>query len=280
MRKAAIFLVALMVVFAGCSSGGNGGNETDTNSTATPEMDEGDMTPSANDSDGGENTDGDSDTGPDGDSDSNGDDGTDGEPTFETSPMAAANTSEDLFSGSVEVDMTLINGSEQASFLWRNDTQNQLVQLDRPSGSSDTYYITDGGSAYRNSSTGETRYGSGDGRLAGEAALSAFFAFAGFAYIGIMDWEQARTTTVDGQDAIVYEADSLNQSATENTDFQTDGAEIQSATGEMVVTENGLKSASVRITTSEGEAGVDLTITRGGISVSQPSWVDESQFGS
>ncbi len=241
MRKAAIFLVALMVVFAGCSSGGNGGNETDANSTATPEN---------------------------------------GEPAFETDPMAAANASEDLFAGSVELDMTLINGSEQASFLWRNDTQNQLVRLEGPSGSSDTYYITDGGSAYRNSSTGETRYGSGGGRLEAEAGFSALFAFAGFAYIGIMDWEQARTTTVDGQDAVVYEADSINQSAIENTDFQTDGAEIQSASGEMVITEDGLKSASVRITSSEGEAGVDLTITRGGISVSQPSWVDESQFGS
>jgi len=262
MRKVTVLAVVLMVALAGCSTGGDGGGETSPESTATEDMTEaGGMT------DDGESGDG---------TDSNG--GSDDQAASGIGLEDAFSSQESAFSGSVELDMTIINGSEESTLVWRNDTERQFVTLTRPSGSTDVYYLTESGSAYRNSSTGETRYGSGDGRIATEAGFTAFFALAGFAYIGVMDWEQARTTTVDGEQAVVFEADSINQSAIEDSNFEMQG-EIQSATGQMTVTADGISSASVRITVPRGEVGTDLTITRGGITVEQPDWVDESQFG-
>lgn len=302
MRKLAVVLVALMIVLAGCSGGGNGGGETDADETETPEVtadtttddpgdgmdgsDEGSDDSDADDSgdggDGMDGSDGDSDSSDGDDSDSSDSDGSDDsdsdQGTSDIELSQALNTSaQGPFSGSVELDMTLINGSREQQFVWRNDTQRQLIRLDT-GGATDTYYLSDQGAAYRNSSTGETRYGGPDGMLATEAGFSAFIALAGFSYVGILEWDRTGTTTVNGQQAVTFESDSVNRTAIDENDFSVDG-DIESATGEMTVTENGIQSASVRITGGGMEAGVDLTITRGDVTVEAPDWVDESQLG-
>jgi hypothetical protein len=249
-----------MVAIAGCSTGGDSGNETSPDSTSTTELEE----------EGGTPTDGDT------------DDGTDG---------SAVNISQELsnaepFSGSTQFEMTIINGSEELSITVKNDTERQLYRLeDSQSGGVVEYYITDGPDAYRNTSSGETRYATGESRLENSAGFAiGFLAIAGFGYIGVMDWEPAGTTTVDGQSANVFEADSINQSALSDDDsgFSFTPSNAESGTGRLVIDDQGrLRSASVRINTPQGTVGTDLTITTGDdITVSQPDWIDESQFGS
>lgn len=99
-----------------------------------------------------------------------------------------------------------------------------------------------------------------------------------------MDWEKSGTTTVDGSEAYVFEADSINRSAldTDRSGLTLEADNVESATGRLVIDSDGrLRSARVRITTPEGTSGVDLTIETGDdITVEKPDWIDDSQFGS
>jgi hypothetical protein len=292
MRKAKVILVAVMILLAGCSGGDGTATPTDTGDAGT---DDGGMDGTMTPGDGGTATP--TDTG-DAGTDDGGMDGTmtpsdggtestpsddsmtNGQPPSDFNLTRTINSSsQNSFSGNVELDMTIINGSEQADFISRNDTQSLLTRLSGPDAGTQAYYVSDNGAAYRNATSGETRYGPSDGALAAEASFTGLFAFVGFSYIGIMDWEFARTATVNGEEAFVYEADSVNRTRLEEDDIQSE-SEIQSASGEMTVTRNGVQSATVRINSPQGEVGVDLTITRGGITVEKPDWVDDSQFGS
>lgn len=262
MRKAAVILTAMMILVAGC--GGGGGTATP---TETPEPDdEGTMTP-------------DGDTPMDGDTDS--------QPNVSTalSNLSSSGSGSGTFGNAAEVDATLYNGSEQINLLIQNDTaaNRTLIRLGSPSGGTNTLYSTSEFTALQNTTSGQVQYGEPNGNLGFGVAFAAVFIFAGsVAYAGIVEWEPAGTTS-DG--SYVYEADSLNETALNQNDDQSqsltpgfDQSSVQSVDGRLVISSDGqLQSINVEIATADGTFGTDLTVSYDPVSVSQPGWVDESQ---
>jgi hypothetical protein len=260
MRKATVVLVAAMIVLAGCSGGGGTATPTDTengdmNGTTTPGMG----------------------------------DGTASQPNV-SEALSSLNTSSDsnseLFANATELDMTIYNGSEEVGVLIQNDSaaNTELVQLSTSAGTT-TFYNTTDYAALRNTSSGEVRYGEPGGNIGfGVAFGAALFLFAGVSYVGIVEWEEAGTTTVDGETAFVYEADSLNQTAiNSSSDSDSFGpnfgdGSVDSVDGEMIISSSGqLQSLNVELMNSGERFGVDLTLSYDPVTIETPDWVDESQ---
>lgn len=258
MKKATVVLVAAMILLAGCSGGGGTATPTDTQGTETTD-------------DGTMNGDGDVQ-----------------QPNV-SEALSSLNTSSDsdLFSNATELNMTFYNGSQQVGVLIQNDsaTNTQLIRLSDPSSGTTTFYNTSDYAAVRNSSSGEVQYGEPGGNIGfGVAFGSALILISGVSFAGVVEWQQGGTTTVDGETAFVYEADSLNQTAVQqrnseqNFGTDIDGDNIDSVDGEMIIGQNGqLHSLNVELTRSDETFGVDLSIDYDPVTIEQPDWVDESQ---
>jgi hypothetical protein len=186
------------------------------------------------------------------------------------------------YEGPSRIDLTLVNGSRETHLTIINDTEEELTIYNRTSFSGPTtYYVTDGPDAVRNLTSGETRYGTGDSTIQQSVGfVQAFTLLAAFIYVGTMDWEPASETTVDGETAFVLEADSVNRSAFDDSGgFTFDPGEVNSAEGELIVTERGIRSLSVTVDTPEGVASVEMDVELGDdIEVDRPDWVDDSEF--
>lgn len=307
MKRTAIVFVAVMVLLAGCG-GGDGtvtpASSPTTESTSTPEMTSTDGTPMGETSTDGTPTD---ETPADGTpTDGTPADGTptdtppsDGTPTDTPPPDDDPDNETDLnesagqalqgafnntgsYEGPSRIDLTLVNGSRVTDLTVINDTEEELTIYNRSSFSGPTtYYVTDGPDAVRNLTSGETRYGTGDSTIQQSVGfIQGFTLLAAFIYISVMDWEPASETTVDGETAFVFEADSINQSAfDDNAGFTFNPGEVNSAEGEMIITERGIRSLSVTVETPEGLTSVEMDIELGDdIEVDRPDWIDDSEF--
>ncbi|MUV90623.1 hypothetical protein GJ629_12535 [Halapricum sp. CBA1109] len=271
MRKLAAIMFAFMIVLAGCSGGGTTATPTDADGGDAPD-DEGEMdaTPTP---DGDDGTDGDE-----------SDDGTDTDQPDLRETLRNTGSGGPL-ENATQVEFTLYNGTQQIDVLIRNDTSadRELIRLTRANGDTTTLYSTGDYAALRNTTTGQIRYGEPDGRIGTGLSFGAsILIFGGLSYAGAVEWEAAGTTSVGGQDAAVFEADSLNRTAFENPDeglnygFEPD--DVQSVDGRFVVTsEGGIRSISVDIVTGAGTFGTEISLTYEDVSVTKPDWVDESQ---
>ena len=295
MRKATVVLVAAMILLAGCS--GNGGTTASPDGTSTPAVTE-DGTPTPGDGTPMDETPADgtpSETTPtdgtDGTDETDGTDGTDetdgttGEE--DTVPNATAalsdvNTS-DPFKDATSMEMTLYNGSQQTTLTFENDTDAGRERYEINTQSTDrTMYSTADFAAIRNDTSGDVQYGEPDGNLASGIELSAgFLFFGGFIYTGVLEWQPPTETTIDGENVYVIESNSLNETIlnnNQNYELGFDQNDVQSVNGRIVVSTDGrIQSITAKITTSDGTYGSELTLGYGPVTISQPSWVDESQ---
>lgn len=255
MRKAMVVVIAATVVLAGCSGGGGSVTPTEPG-TAGP-------TESGTEI-GGTPTPG----------------GSDSEPS-DTSSLVTAG-SDNLLDSATETDVTVFNGTEQTSVLIRNDTAagRELVELTRPSGTTEVY-STDDYVAVRNGTTGDVQYGKANSTIGLATDVGAgFIVVGGLLYTGLLKWDETGTTTVDGEEGVVYEGESLN--TTELTGNTTasglEQSEVRSVDGRAVTGPDGrIHSLTVRIETPEGTYGTEMSFRYDGITVTQPEWVDESQ---
>jgi hypothetical protein len=301
MGRLAILMVAGMMVLAGCSTGGGGGDGTP-ESTETTDM-SGDMTQTPDSSDDGMDgdSDSDSDDGMDGDSDSDSDDGSDSDSDqtpddgsdsdsdsdSETNQALSFNeisSANETITAGGEVEFTLINGSQELSVLVRNDTENQFYRINNNQQSGERlYYISDGPDAFRNTSTGETLYAEA-GNETIEENLNADPAFGGALlstlYFRTVTWEQTGTRNVDGDTRTVYEPLALNESFLEESLLlELTPSDVQSFEGEVVSGSDGiLRSGTIQLDTSRGAFTSNINITvASSLTVERPDWFDESQ---
>ena len=278
MRKLTVVVVAAMILLAGCSGGGGGAaspteeSETDAPATGTPME-------NATSNDSMEPATPTEPTTPDDDDDAADDDTQSGD----TNPRSVASESDPL-EEATEIEGTTYNGTSEATAVIRNDTSNnrELIEYTDESGTTSEVYNTEDYVAYRNGTTGEVQYGGADSFVGGGVQFAAGFTALGpLFYVGLVEWEQTGTTTVDGEDALVYEGDSLNQTAFDEgqlTSGQFGQGEVQSVDGRIVVGSNGrVYSSNVEIETQDGTYGGDMSVSYDDITVTQPGWVDESQ---
>jgi len=290
MRTIPILFIALAVVVAGCSTGGNGGDGTP-DSTPTTEMPE-EPTQSADssDNDSDDSTADDSDDNTDDDSDTDPDDTVDNGTQANLSESLenlnlSSSDSDSLFGNATTINATLYNGSETTTLGIRNDTSagRSILTLAFPGQSGETtYYETENFTAVRNTTSGEVRYGESDGNVGFDVTFaSVFVLLASVSYVSLVEWEPAGQTTVNGHTAAVFEGDSLNQSAfdtTENMQVVFGPDEVESVDGRMVIGQDGtFYSLDVRITVSGETYGTDLSVGYEPVTVSQPGWVNESE---
>lgn len=197
-------------------------------------------------------------------------------------PLSAVE-SDDPFAGATEFDGTAYNASQQTNALMINDTANdrELVELNRPSKGSAIVYTTNDYVAYRNTTTGTVRYGESDGAVGRRVVFrAAFTALTPVFYVDIVEWEQIGTTTVDGQDALVYGSSSFNETGYETASrrFDFEPSDVRSTGGRMIISSDGrIHSVTVEIETTQGTYGGDLSVTYDDSTVDKPDWVDESQ---
>lgn len=283
MRRLPVIVVAAMILLAGCGGGGGGAaspteelTDTPASETSTGDSMDSTATPTMAD-DGSESRDDDSQSTED-DSQSTENDSV----SADSSTLSSA-SSEDPFEDATVVNGTWYNGTEETTAVIRNDTSNdrELTELTRPSGETGTVYTTDDYVAYRNGTTGDVQYGEPDGLVGTGVTFEAgFVAIGPLLYFNFIEWETSRTV-VDGQEAVVYEGESLNETAftdTQNFDLGFGQGDVQSVDGEIVISSDGrIYSATVEIETDEGTYGGDLSVSYDDITVTQPDWVDESQ---
>ena len=250
MRKLTVVLVAAMILLAGCSGGGGG--------AASPTEDS-EMNATATGTGNGNST------------------------SSDIAPQSAVSDN-NPFSSATEIDGTWYNGSQQSSALIRNDTSNdrKLVEYTDESGTTSELYTTEDYVAVRNGTTGDVQYGGPDSFIGAGVGISGSFTAGGaLFYVGVVEWEQTGTTTVDGEQATVYESDSLNETGL-NTDrsisYGFDQSEVQSVDGEMVISSEGqIHSANIEIETQDGTYGGEMSVEYGDINLTKPAWVDESE---
>jgi len=194
--------------------------------------------------------------------------------------------------GPVAFNMTLRNSTADASqniqFSIVNDTEETLITFNNLDQSGTlTYFVQDGTDAYRNTTSGETQYAQGnDNGIEFGAGFLQIFAVFPSLYFSAMEWDQTDTRTLDGDTYYVYESNSLNQTAFEESDWETDGS-LETASGRIVMRSDGLvRDGSVTLSgTTESGTEVDVEISMSmrddpGISVEKPDWFDESEASS
>jgi len=193
-----------------------------------------------------------------------------------------------IAAGPVSFNMTLRNTTADASqkirFTLVNDTEETLVTLNNleQSGTT-TYFIQNGTDATRNTTSGEIRYAQGENNnIEFAAGFLQIFALLPSAYFSAMEWEQTDTRTIDGDTYYVFDSNSMNQTALDQSDWETNG-NFRTASGHVVMRSDGfVREGWLRLsgTTASGtEVDVEVTMSmRGGsdISVEKPDWYDES----
>lgn len=291
MRYAVTVLVALMLVFSGCSSGGSGGTPTETQTGAEPE------TPtSATNESGNDTTAPPSDVGPSiSANDSVSDTRVDADPVpgFDGSQLTNETAFESAFSdrifrGHSDFELhvtgsspsTKANFGSQISYVYRNDTERTVADLDYdiPDLNVQTsYYLTDGSDAVRNRTTGEIRYENGT-QLNTEFGLQSIAAVQYVGMVQYLDWKPTATTTVDGETAYVLEADAPSEAAT--ADPSSASSQITNADavyGRLVVDEAGaVHTGAIELLSGDIRLRTGYALDTGDtITVAQPDWYDE-----
>jgi hypothetical protein len=301
-RRASIFLVALLVVLAGCGTTGTGGENGTAATDVTP-------TPGSTAADG-TSTGGDdsASTTADDSSSTTGDDSTaagdetasptatqtagDGETvenantvpgvedgTVNTTKLVGAYLNR-IFTGHSAFEMVIKNGSQNLTYSFTNDTERQLYELDNSERGVTSYYVTNGTDGVRNTTTGEIRYGEGDSSIQTSARFTVFLALAGTNYIKILDWDVTGTKTIDGETYYVLESSSLNESAlnSADSDFGISPSEVTAVDGSLTVSEDGvIRTGSVLIESADNTIEITYSLRTGdGITVSEPGWFDDS----
>jgi len=319
-HRLAVVAVVALVVLAGCSGGGGSSTATEGEPTPTDTPVEPKGTPTDAPADGGATptdapgestptatpTPGDTPTATEGATPTATEGAT---PTATARPTPTATPTDDsddssdteedpLRNGSVSsggsssfldnatmIEVSIRNSSGQnVDFLLKNDTDadRALIQLTRSTVGTTTYYLTEEYNAMYNETTGEILYGQGDQGIELRAGFTAFYAFIPLSYVGVMNWSVTDIRAVDGQERYVYESNSINQTALDQSDFQSSG-EIQSAEGRMVVTEDVLfPQISINLTYvneagTTAEVSVSMTMTDDDVTVEVPDWFDESE---
>jgi hypothetical protein len=148
------------------------------------------------------------------------------------------------------------------------------------------YYLGSEVTGAYNGSTGSVQYGVGPTNVERSAGfVIGIFSLIPRGYIGALEWETAGTyTTDDGERRLVLTADSRNESSSYGGFFApsitSDGETLQSVTGRMEVTSEGvIRSATVTATVqgaggSTYAKGTDLTISSPREQpVEEPSWL-------
>jgi hypothetical protein len=290
MGRLAILAVALMLVLAGCSGGGNGGAEEPETTMEVTDAEDG-----TDDGDDAGTSDGDSD-GTDSDSDGTDGDSDDSDSDSESDSDSATDTGQELSFNEIssvneriasagEIEITFINGSQELSVLIRNDTENELYRVNNNQQSGErVYYITDGPDAFRNTATGRTLYAeAGNETIANDATEDPVFtaALLSTLYFRTVTWEQTGTRTVDGETRTVYEPLAINETYLQDSPLfrELTPSDVQSFEGEVVSDSDGvLRSGTIRLDTSRGSFSSNIEITiDSSLTVERPDWFDESQ---
>ncbi|WP_324665130.1 DUF7537 family lipoprotein [Haloarcula sediminis] len=254
MRKAIVIVIAATVLLAGCSGGGGNASPTKPGTAdATEPGTEIGATPTA---------------------------GGNGSESGGTGSLSAAGGN-NFIDSATETDVAVFNGTGRTDVRIRNDTAagRKLVELTR--GSETAAYTTNDYVAVRNGTTGDVQYGDANSTIGVATEVKAWGAVVGgLLYTGFVEWAETGTTTVDGEQADVYEGDSLNATAVNSntTEAGFEQRDVQSVDGRAVVGSDGrIHSLTIRIETPAGTYGTEMSFGYGNVTVSQPDWVDESQ---
>jgi len=246
MRKIATVLVVLTVLLAGCNTGGGGGTPTATATEADQSVDAS-AVPGAN-------------------------------ATHLQNVSAVVTPTLEALSGNAELNVSIETGSESGSLYYVNDTEQQLYELGNSDGPTEVYYVDGERAAVRNATTGEVRYSNATSNVASEARFSLLFASFSIGAVEYLHWEATGTTTVDGETHYVFEADSPNMTAMDQTGSTISPDNVTGASGRLVVGTDGvLHEGRVSIEAAETTTTRFSLDTSGDVDVTPPSWYDESQ---
>lgn len=244
MRYAATVLVALMLVFAGCNTGGGGG--TPAANQTNPSV-EASAVPGVNG-------------------------------TQLTNVSAIATPTFEALSGNAELNVSFDSDSESGQLRYLNDTEQQLYEISGSQGAGEVYYVDGEQAAVRNATTGEIRYSSTTNNIGSQAAFSLLFAAVSISQIEYLHWEAAGTTTIDGETHYVFEADSVNETALNQPGVTFSPDNVTAVNGRLVVGTDGVAhEGSISIETDETITTSFSLDTSGDVEVTAPSWYDESQ---
>lgn len=278
MRKLAIVLVAVTVLFAGCIAPGGGESPTPSETTT--------------DTEAGTQTAAETTTGTEAETPTES-----VEQTTETSGQGnssgwAVVESFKLVSHSTGGDNSSTRSLTEAKFTYYHGMNQSNIQVKQEDGrllvsnnftgtnlsARETVYSTDDYIAVRNHTAGDVTYTDPDNESATNRVreLKLVIGLATNLYDSMLDWQQTGTTTVDGSDAQVYESDTLN---TTNESAPFDTSNVQSVEARKVVDSTGVaRSMTVKIITPSGTYGVEVSTSfDDDVAVSKPDWVDESQ---
>ncbi|MBX0287380.1 DUF7537 family lipoprotein [Haloarcula salinisoli] len=293
MRKGIAVLVVCMVALAGCSTGDTGSTPTtemgdDQTETGTDTMS--DTTPSE---EMGTESGTETDTGDDGDMDTGDDNSTTTGDGFNSLPgvsngevtntSALVNASGDqVFDSPTDFELSGPATEGRFTFTLRNDSEQTLMVINETSTSSKLeYYITEDETyAKRNTTSGEISYGNNESSLSFETRIRFLIPVMYIDYLGLMEWETAGTTTVDGEEAYVFESSAINQTALQESDYNAPALEnATAASGRLVVGPDGvMHDASIETESPEGGATMRYNLsTDASTDVTQPSWFDEAE---
>jgi len=252
MRKIMTVVVVLTVLLAGCSFGGSSGTPTaGTNGSAA----DANMDGSVNDLPGVANNE------------------------VQNSSALVTTFQEEAYSGYADLRFSVETANSDYTVRYRNDTEQQLYEASTANQSGSTvYYVTDGTAAVRNTTTGEVQYGS---ERFGIASQARFTLFVPQLYVGItsvLDWETAGTTTVDGEPRYVLEADSINNTATEGSNWNLSSANTTVDGRFTVGTDGIIRSGDITLSTEGDSADITFSLRKDeSMNVTAPDWYDETE---
>ncbi|WP_123538308.1 DUF7537 family lipoprotein [Halosimplex salinum] len=195
-----------------------------------------------------------------------------------------------LSAGSYALVTEIRNSSGPDSRLvLRNDTEATLLRVE-PGDRDAALTLYDGAPTFgvHNGSSGEVAYGHGAASLSSRVSLLQIFVVNfGTEWLRAMEWEPVGVATADGEQRLVFEASSLNETVARDGGLVvppvlSDGTEVRDVDARMAVTSEGLvRHANVTITADvDGTvrtATTALTVERvEPVSLSEPAWLDDA----
>jgi hypothetical protein len=184
--------------------------------------------------------------------------------------------------GPGRIEMTMVSGGETLQLTLINDTEEQLIVINKTTlRGPTTYYLTDGPDAVRNRTTGEIRYGSGKSEIETSARFTGALLLAvAVNPVTAIEWEPAEQTVVDGETRAVAVADSINQTALEAKYAGRSFHNVTAVEGQVVSVEGQLRSIAFTLDEPDASTSVEVNIHREDIKVDRPSWVNNTKFDS
>jgi len=235
-----------MLVFAGCNTGGGGTTPTVT-ATETDQSVDASAVPGAN-------------------------------ATHLQNVSAVVDPTLEALSGNAELNVSIETESESGSLSYQNDTEQQRYELGDSGGTTSVYYVDGERAAVRNATTGEVRYSNATNNLASRARFTLLFASFSIGAVEYVEWEATGTTSVDGETHYVFEADSPNMTAINQTGSVISPDNVTAVNGRLVVGTDGIiHEGRVSIEADETTTARFSLDTSGDVAVTPPSWYDESQ---